>query len=233
MPERRSAGRRVAPGPFEEEVPGGEARGESREIADRFFRTLRGLLLPGDSSATISDGLRPAGVLVPLRAGGQGVTVVLARRTEQVPHHKGQVCFPGGSRDPGDRDLLATALREAEEELGIRREEVELLGAMGPVETVTGFSIRPFVARIPGSAVFRLAEFEVAEVFEAPLSVFGEFRRYRWAEASFRGRENRVYFFDYGTHTIWGATARILHDLAERIFGASDGRRSLPSAEWV
>lgn len=203
------------------------------EIADRFFRSLRDLLQPGDSLAQVSDGLRPAGVLVPLRACGNGVTVVLARRTEQVPHHKGQVCFPGGSRDPGDRDLLATALREAEEELGIRKEEVELLGAMAPVETVTGFSIRPYVARIPGTAAFRLASFEVAEVFEVPLPLFGEFHRYRWADAVFRGRESRVYFFDYGPHTIWGATARILHDLAERISGTADGNGSVPPVERV
>lgn len=203
------------------------------EIGDRVFDFLRGHLLPRDSRAEHSEGLRPAGVLVPLRGRGNGVTVVLARRTEWVPHHKGQVCFPGGSRDPGDRDLFATALREAEEELGIRKEEVELLGSMSLVETVTGFSIRPFVARIPATAGFRLAEFEVAEVFEPPLSVFGEFHRYRWADASFRGRENRVYFFDYGPHTIWGATARILHDLAERIYGTADGNGSIPSVESV
>lgn len=193
------------------------------EVTGRFFHSLRGLLSPADAPAEPSAGLRPAGVLVPLRARGDEVRVVLARRTEQVPHHKGQICFPGGSRDPGDRDLLATALREAEEELGIRREEVELLGAMDPVETVTGFSIRPYVARIPGTAAFRLDEFEVAEVFELPLAVFGEFHRYRWAEAAFRGRADRVYFLDYGPHTVWGATARILHDLAERIYGSVAG----------
>lgn len=208
----------------------GPPRCGEAEIADRFFVDLRGHLLPDDAPTEPSDGLRPAGVLVPLRAGTNGVAVVLARRTERVPHHKGQVCFPGGSRDPGDRDLLATALREAEEELGIRKEEVEILGSMEPVETVTGFSIRPFVGRIPGTAAFRLAVFEVAEVFEAPLSVFGEFHRYRWADADFRGRENRVYFLDYGPYTIWGATARILHDLAERIYGTAVGKRPFPFA---
>lgn len=225
MRERRSARRVVRT------ASGGPPGGGDVERADRFFDALRGHLLPGDSPAEPSGGLRPAGVLVPLRARGNGVTVVLARRTEQVPHHKGQVCFPGGSRDPGDRDLLATALREAEEELGIRKEEVELLGSMDLVETVTGFSIRPFVGRIAATAAFRLAAFEVAEVFEPPLSVFGEFHRYRWADAVFRGRENRVYFFDYGPHTIWGATARILHDLAERIYGTAGGKRSFPAAE--
>jgi 8-oxo-dGTP pyrophosphatase MutT (NUDIX family) len=187
------------------------------EAAELFFARLRQALSPLDSPTAHSEGLRAAGVLVPLCARGGEVRVVLARRTERVPHHKGQVCFPGGSRDPGDADLLATALREAGEELGIRREDVELLGAMEPVETVTGFAIRPYVARIPAGTVFLLDEFEMAEVFEAPLSVFGESGRYRWAESAFRDRENRVYFFDFGPHTIWGATARILRRLAELV----------------
>jgi hypothetical protein len=89
-----------------------------------------------------------------------------------------------------------------------------MLGTMDPVLTVTGFCIQPFVARISPSAVFRLDAFEMAEVFEAPLAIFGEFHRYRCAESTFRGTPNRVYFFDYGPHVIWGATATILHRLA-------------------
>ncbi len=185
------------------------------EIGNGFFLRIRGALRPLTDRFPPPDGLRSAGVLVPLRARGDEVSVVLAVRTEQVPHHKGQVCFPGGSRDPGDTDLLDTALREAEEELGIRRDDVEILGTMNPVITVTGFCIQPFVARIPPTAGFRLDEFEMAEVFEAPLPIFAEFDRYRYAEAAFRGERNRVYFFDYGQHTIWGATAMILHRLAE------------------
>jgi len=159
--------------------------------------------------------MRSAGVLVPLRARDGEIAVVLARRTERVPHHKGQVCFPGGSRDPGDADLLGTALREAGEELGIRREDVEVLGAMDPVLTVTGFCIQPYVVRLSATADFRLDDFELAEVFEAPLPIFGQFDRYRYADYTFRGEEKKVYFFDYGPHTIWGATAMILHRLAE------------------
>jgi 8-oxo-dGTP pyrophosphatase MutT (NUDIX family) len=182
-----------------------------------FFERLRGVLKPLSHRVAPPEGLRSAGVLVPLRARGDEVSVVIARRTEQVPHHKGQICFPGGSRDPGDADLLETALREAEEELGIRRGDVEILGAMDPVVTVTGFFIQPFVAKISATAEFRLDEFEMAEVFEAPLPIFGEFDRYRYAESTFRGERNRVYFFDYGPHTIWGATAMILHRLAELV----------------
>jgi len=183
--------------------------------ADLFFYRLRGVLASVAALGEAPAGLRPAGVLVPLRARNGEVVVVLARRTERVPHHKGQVCFPGGSRDPGDADLFATALREAEEELGIRGESVELIGAMEPVPTVTGFFIQPYAVRIPEETRFSLDEFEMAEVFEAPLSVFSEVDRYRCAETTFLGEPYNVYFFDYGPHTIWGATAKILHRLAE------------------
>ena len=191
------------------------------EVADIFFERLSGVLDPLGGASTTPDGLRPAGVLVPLRAlpagppgSGEEITVVLARRSERVPHHKGQVCFPGGSRDPGDADLLATALREAGEELGIRESDVELLGAMAPVPTVTGFFIQPYVARLPASATFRLDGFEMAEVFEVPLAAFEDFGRYRRARTSFLGEAYDVFFFDYDHHTIWGATAKILHRLA-------------------
>ncbi len=189
--------------------------GERAETAEGFFARLQGALPPSAASEPIPPGLRSAGVLVPLRCGAGGVNVVLARRTERVPHHKGQVCFPGGSREAADRDLLATALREAKEELGIRPEDVSLLGAMEPVPTVTGFCIQPFVARIPADARFLLDEFEMSEVFEAPLSIFTDFSRYRTAETTFLGIPYKVYFLDYGPHVIWGATARILHRLAE------------------
>jgi 8-oxo-dGTP pyrophosphatase MutT (NUDIX family) len=184
-------------------------------VSALFFKNLKKVLSQNGGPGASPDGLRPAGVLVPLCERGGEVTVVLARRSERVPHHKGQVCFPGGSRDPGDADLFATALREAGEELGIRRENVELIGAMEPVPTVTGFFIQPYVVRIPGETRFALDDFEMEEVFEVPLSVFAEYDRYRYAETTFLGEEYRVYFFDYGPHTIWGATARILHRLAE------------------
>ncbi len=206
------------------------------EVTDPFFARLSAALGPAGARTPVApDGLRPAGVLVPLRVrpaaptspAGE-VTVVLARRSERVPHHKGQVCFPGGSRDPGDADLLATALREAGEELGIRGSDVELLGAMDPVPTVTGFFIQPYVAKLPASATFRLDDFEMAEVFEAPLAVFEDFARYRRARTSFLGEAYDVYFFDYGPHTIWGATAKILHRLAGIAASLPTGIDTLP-----
>jgi len=205
------------------------------EVGELFFARLAGVLGPVDANVPAPEGLRPAGVLVPLRAraagppgSGEEITVVLARRTERVPHHKGQVCFPGGSRDPEDPDLLATALREAGEELGIRGSDVALLGAMDPVPTVTGFFIQPYVARLSTSARFRLDGFEMAEVFEAPLSIFGDFGRYRRARTTFLGEAYDVYFFDYYPYTIWGATAKILHRLAELAAGTPPGFDTVP-----
>jgi 8-oxo-dGTP pyrophosphatase MutT (NUDIX family) len=195
--------------------------GDAVASADRFFEILRGALSPVATSMPVPPGLRSAGVLVPLRDAGGEITVTLARRTERVPHHKGQICFPGGSRDPEDRDLLATALREAEEELGIRETDVELLGSMEPVPTVTGFCIQPFVARIPRETRFHLEAFEVAETFDAPLSAFTDFSRYRAAGTTFLGKPYMVYFLDYDRYTIWGATARILHSLAELVLRLS------------
>jgi 8-oxo-dGTP pyrophosphatase MutT (NUDIX family) len=185
------------------------------EVTERFFSSLRRALSPVATSEPVPPGLRSAGVLVPLRDSVGEVTVTLARRTERVPHHKGQICFPGGSRDAGDRDLLATAMREAEEELGIRGTDVELLGAMERVPTVTGFCIQPFVVRIPRDARFHLDGFEMAETFDAPLSAFTDFSRYRAAGTTFLGKPYMVYFIDYDRFTVWGATARILHSLAE------------------
>ncbi len=197
------------------------------EPADLLFEHLRSVLFPHGPPPETPNGLRPAGVMVPLCLRDGKVTVILARRTERVPHHKGQVCFPGGSQDPGDADLFATALREAGEELGIPEGSVDLLGAMEPVPTVTGFFIQPYVVRIPGETRFSLDDFEMAEVFEVPLSVFAEYGRYRCAETTFLGEGYKVYFFDYGPHTIWGATARILHRLAELAEG------HLPSIDTV
>lgn len=197
------------------------------EVSDLFFDSLKEILSQNGSPVAPPEGLRPAGVLVPLCLKDGKVTVVLARRTERVPHHKGQVCFPGGSQDPGDADLYATALREAGEELGIPEGSVEFLGAMEPVPTVTGFFIQPYVVRIPGEMRFSLDDFEMEEVFDVPVSVFADFDRYRCAETTFLGEPYNVYFFDYGPHTIWGATARILHRLAE----LADGH--LPSIDTV
>jgi 8-oxo-dGTP pyrophosphatase MutT (NUDIX family) len=184
------------------------------EVAPGRLASLAGRLSDPSLAAPPPEGFRHAAVLVPLRLAGAELRVVLGQRTEEVPHHKGQICFPGGSREADDRSLVETALREAEEEMGIPPSAVRLLGAMAPVETVTGFWIRPFVGEIPADLPFVLAPFELDEAFEEPLSTFADPSRYRAAPCLFRGLPHEVLFVDVGRRTVWGATARILHDLA-------------------
>ena len=185
------------------------------DVTETFFKGLKEVLLSAERLEDASEGLKAAGVLIPLFVIDGEIRVLLARRTERVPHHKGQVCFPGGSRDQSDSDLYATALREAKEEIGICPEDVELLGAMEPVPTVTGFFIQPFVARIPPNSAFVADDFEIAGIFDVPFSVFTDFSRYRAEEIAFQGKSHQVYFLDYESHVIWGATACILRRLAE------------------
>ena len=183
-----------------------------------FFSGLRDILLEVKPHGEREEGgFRIASVLVPLVRDVKDISVVLSTRTERVPHHKGQVCFPGGSRDEEDTSLVGTALREAREELGILEKDVELLGELPPVPTMTDFLISPYVGILPGNYPFMCDEYEVEEVFQAPLSIFLQPERYRTMETFFRGEPHPVYFFDYNEKTIWGATAKILRRLADLI----------------
>lgn len=194
-----------------------------------FFSMLKKNLVAEDQGAAKGmEKFREASVLVPLIDDGKEVSVLLSKRTEYVPHHKGQVCFPGGSKDEGDSSLLHTALRESEEELGIREEDVALLGPMQPVPTMTRFIITPYVGAIPPDTAFTCNGFEVEEVFTAPLSIFLDLGRYRKTETYKGGTSHHVYFFDYQDRTIWGATAKILRNMAGLII-AKDLGRYLPS----
>ncbi len=160
---------------------------------------------------------RPAAVLVPLYREQGEWRVLLTQRTDLVEHHKGQVSFPGGRVDDGDDDRFQTALREAEEEIGLKPEHVAVLGQLDELLTVTQYRITPIVGVIPWPYPFVLSTVELSEVFGAPL---------RWLadpanlETQYRdpiapGRPVPVYYFRYEGHTIWGATARMLLNLLE------------------
>lgn len=161
-------------------------------------------------------GLVQAGVLVPLYVEAGEVYVLLTRRTEHVATHKGQISFPGGAVEPQDRDAMDAALREAYEELGIRPEDVEILGSLDDVTTrVSGFLIRPYVGRIPHPYPLRPAPEEIAEVLGIPLRFFLDDRNLR-VELVGEGTSRRaLQFYDYGPHTVWGATARVIRNLVE------------------
>lgn len=160
---------------------------------------------------------RPAAVLVPLYRERGEWRVLLTQRTDLVEHHKGQVSFPGGRVDDDDDDRVQTALREAEEEIGLKPQHVAVLGQLDELLTVTQYRITPIVGVIPWPYPFVLSTVELSEVFGAPL---------RWLadpanlETQYRdpiapGRPVPVYYFRYEGHTIWGATARMLLNLLE------------------
>ncbi len=156
-----------------------------------------------------------AAVLVPILFKEEEWHVLVTQRTEHVEHHKGQISFPGGACDVQDADLEATALRETFEEIGIPPDEVEILGVLDDVPTVTNFAVTPFVAVIPHPFDYRLNGHEVEAVIEVPLSFLLDTDHLRVAEREHQGRIYQVLVWDYGPFAIWGATAQILKGLLE------------------
>ncbi len=160
---------------------------------------------------------RPAAVLVPLYRERGEWHVLLTQRTELVEHHKGQVSFPGGRVDDDDRDRVQTALREAEEEIGLRPEHVAVLGQLDELLTVTQYRVTPIVGVIPWPYPFVLSTVELSEVFGAPLLWLADpaHLETQYRDPIAPGRPVPVYYFRYEGHTIWGATARMLLNLLE------------------
>ncbi len=162
-----------------------------------------------------AQGQTRAAVLVPLFVRDGALRVLLTRRTETVEHHRGQVSFPGGAEEEKDESLLATALRETEEELGIAPGDVRFLGALSPLTTVTGFYVEPFVGAIPHPYSLRPAEAEIAEVIDPPISALLDPRLLEVRLLA--GRTEPTLFYHYGPHVIWGATARMLKELLDAL----------------
>ena len=159
---------------------------------------------------------RPAAVLVGVRE-GVDPRVVLTVRTAHLASHAGQVAFPGGGSDPEDRDVIATALRESREEIGLDPGHVSPLGCLDMFETISGYCVTPVVARIAEQAVLAPAPDEVAEVFEVPLSFFLEPANLRRYTMEYRGHRRPMVEFVHGGHRIWGATAAMLLNLLQRM----------------
>ncbi|WP_135502725.1 CoA pyrophosphatase [Roseovarius aestuariivivens] len=159
--------------------------------------------------------LRPAGVLVPIELTPTGPRLWLTKRSSSLKHHPGQVAFPGGKQDEGDADIVATALREASEEIGLHPDNVEVLGSWSSHETVTSFLMTPVLARVraPFSPVPEAGEVE--EVFSVPLAHVLDAARFGVQYRRWRGARRYYYAVPYGPYYIWGATARILRSLAD------------------
>ena len=182
-------------------------------------------------------GFQPAAVLVPLFPRDGHWNVLLTRRTRTVEKHKGEISFPGGHQDPEDADLSATALREAEEEVGIPGREVRILGRLDEIITLTRFRIRPYAGVIPYPFTVRSSPEEIAEVITLPLIEFQTPQRYLKRSFTAEGKDYPVYYYQVAGYIVWGATAKILRQFLERafLFGEPKPREPEPpklSDDW-
>lgn len=158
---------------------------------------------------------RDAAVLVPVVDHPAGPTVLLTRRTDHLSKHPGQVSFPGGAVDAGDRNAVHTALRETEEEVGLAATYIQIAGRLDGYRTGTGFEIVPVVGLVTPGFTLTLQENEVAEAFEVPLAFLLDRSNHRRESAMWQGIERHYYAMPYERHRIWGATAAMLVNLCD------------------
>ncbi len=179
----------------------------------RFFDELKRHLREAPSRSLASGGmvLRDAAVLAPLFWRSGEPWVLLTRRPMTLRKHPGQVAFPGGGRDPSDVTLLHTALRETQEELGIAPDDVEVLGMLGTMPTITGYFVTPFVGVIPEGVALTPNPVEIERVLEAPL-----FRLRRGTRFVY-GADRESWEWEGSTDFVWGATFRMLSQLVEHV----------------
>ncbi|KZC98303.1 CoA pyrophosphatase [Oceanibaculum pacificum] len=157
---------------------------------------------------------RPAAVLVPLVDRAEGMSVLLTKRTDHLQHHPGQISFPGGRMEECDTDPVSCALRETEEETGIDRSYVEVLGRMDAYRTRTGFSVTPVIGLLTPPFDTRPDPFEVAEIFEVPLSFVVDPVNHEVHSREKDGVKRSFYVLPYRDYYIWGATAAMLVNLS-------------------
>lgn len=172
---------------------------------------------PADLAAVDGRKLRSAAVLVPLVDHAGGMTVILTRRCETLPAHAGQISFPGGGMTADDDSAEATALRETEEEIGLPRARVQLIGRLNAHDTGTGYRVMPVVAVVESPVAFAPDPSEVAEVFEVPVAHLLDDANHRFERRIARGVEREFRIIGWRDYFIWGLTARVLGELVDRL----------------
>ncbi|MEL7460425.1 MAG: CoA pyrophosphatase [Pseudomonadota bacterium] len=196
-------------------------------MVDLRTRLIRALEAPGAGSSDFDPNpglgppqgrvLRPAAVLVPVVITARGAQVMLTKRSSALAHHPGQVAFPGGKVDAGDKTAMHAALREAEEEVGLHQARVDVLGTLPNHVTVTGYDVTPVVGLIEGDVVPEPEAGEVDEAFFVPLAHITRPENFRIEGRRWQGMMRRYYAVPWGPYYIWGATARMLRGFAERM----------------
>jgi 8-oxo-dGTP pyrophosphatase MutT (NUDIX family) len=172
--------------------------------------------LPSEAASLAS--LRPAAVLLPVVARHGEAHMLLTQRAERLRQHSGQIAFPGGGVDAADASPIETALREAEEEIGLSRKHVAPLGYLDPYATTTGYRIFPVVAVVEPPFELSLNPAEVVEAFEVPLGFLMRASNHQRLQRAWQGRIRQYYAMPYGDRYIWGVTAGILRNLYERLY---------------
>ena len=164
-----------------------------------------------------AEGLMPAAVMLLLYPKDGDFCVLLNQRSMTVEHHKGEMSFPGGARDPEDADFEDTARRETEEEMGIARNDITILGRLDDNVTRSNFLVKVFVGTIPYPYEFNPSSHEIAEVVEIPLSVLRDSATIRWDSRIEDGQRVAVRSYGYQRHLVYGATAKILDQFLDII----------------
>jgi len=163
-----------------------------------------------------------AAVLVPLFQKGKDCHLLFTKRSEEVKYHKGEISFPGGVVDEEDLELINTALREADEEIGLKERDVQIIGVLDDIVTITEFIVTPIVGLFPYPYPFKVSEVEISELIEVPLASLLEEDCFSEREIFRGGQKEVVYAYQYGKHIIWGATARILNQFLNLITSSRD-----------
>lgn len=192
MLRARFAGTQLPPDPLDVSAPPGSER------------------WPAELRRRLRADLQPAGVLIPIMQRADDLTVLLTQRAADLKHHPGQISFPGGRMEAGDNDLRATALRETSEEVGIRPEQVSVIGYLDAMPTITGYAVTPVIGLVEAPTELVLDPREVEYAFEVPLEFLLDEGNVQHSEREFGGCKVPMVEFHFEARRIWGATAYIL-----------------------
>ncbi len=176
-------------------------------------------LNPSFAAQMLGRRLKDAAVLIGLVEAAEGTRVILTQRTEHLSSHAGQVAFPGGKIDAEDGSAIVTALREAEEEIGLDPAHVDPVGCLAPYASGSGYRIVPVIARVRPGLAYVPNPHEVADVFEVPLAFLMDGANHRIGSRVWNGRTGYFYEMPYGERYIWGVTAGIIRQIWERAYG--------------